>query len=262
MLVEDACQVHGAEYHDTRVGSFGTGCFLFYATKNMTTAEGGMITTNDRTIAQRARMVRSHGQTEKYLHEIIGYNYRMNELSAALGICALERVDKCNALRSQNASVLSGKIGEIKGLTTPFVMTGVKHAFHQFTIRVVSDFRITRNELEKRLGEKGIGSAIHYPIPIHKKKVYQNLCYSDHLPVSEKAAQEVLSLLVPQSLTVHCQVVSYMLTTHTRLQKHAIDRKLSGKNFRLPLETYQLRSIPGPRKWVFHRSIHIHSGIN
>ena len=80
-------------------------------------------------------------------------------------------------------------------------MTGVKHVFHQFTIRVVSDFGITRNELQQRLEEKDIGSAIHYPVPIHKQKVYQNLGYSDHLPVSEKAAQEVLSLPVHQSLT-------------------------------------------------------------
>ncbi|MFC1952577.1 DegT/DnrJ/EryC1/StrS family aminotransferase [Chloroflexota bacterium] len=202
MLVEDACQAHGAEYGGIRVGSFGTGCFSFYATKNITTIEGGMITTNDLVIAQRARMIRSHGQTERYYHEIIGYNYRMNEVSAALGICVLERLDENNALRSQNASILSSRIGEIKGLTIPFVMAGIKHVFHQFTIRVAREFGITRNELQQKLIEKGIGSAIHYPIPIHKQKVYQNLGYSDHLPVSEKAAEEVLSLPVHPQLTL------------------------------------------------------------
>ncbi len=201
MLVEDACQAHGAEYESARVGSFGTGCFSFYATKNITTVEGGMITTNDRVIAQKVRMIRSHGQTKKYHHESIGYNYRMNELSAALGICALGRLDEYNALRSQNASILSSRIGEIKGVTIPFVMAGIKHVFHQFTIRVAREFGITRNELQQKLMEKGIGSAIHYPIPIHKQKVYRNLGYSDHLPVSEKAAEEVLSLPIHQSLT-------------------------------------------------------------
>jgi perosamine synthetase len=201
MLIEDACQAHGAEYEGIRVGSFGIGCFSFYATKNITTAEGGMITTNDRVIAQRTRMIRSHGEKERYHHEIIGYNYRMNEVSAALGICALERLDEYNAIRSQNASILSSGIGEIKGVTIPFEMAGIKHVFHQFTIRVAREFGITRNELRQNLMEKGIGSAIHYPIPIHKQKVYRNLGYSDHLPVSEKAAMEVLSLPIHQSLT-------------------------------------------------------------
>ena len=199
-LVEDACQAHGAEYDGTRVGSFGTGCFSFYATKNMSTAEGGMITTSDPEVAKRARMIRSQGQKERYFHEIIGYNYRMNEVSAALGICALERLDEYNALRSQNASVLSSRIGKIKGVSTPFVITGVKHVFHQFTIRVKSNFKITRDELLQKLKENGIGGAVHYPMPIHKQKVFEDLGYSDYLPVSEKAAEEVLSLPIHQSL--------------------------------------------------------------
>ena len=200
-LVEDTCQAHGAEYDGTRVGSFGTGCFSFYATKNMSTAEGGMITTSDPEVAHRARMIRSHGQKERYYHEFLGYNYRMNEVSAVLGISALGRLDEYNAIRSQNASILSSRLGEIKGITVPFVMADIKHVFHQFTIRVTREFGITRNELQQKLMEKSIGSAIHYPIPIHKQKVYQELGYSDHLPVSEKAAEEVLSLPVHQSVT-------------------------------------------------------------
>ncbi|MFC1963375.1 DegT/DnrJ/EryC1/StrS family aminotransferase, partial [Chloroflexota bacterium] len=201
MLIEDACQAHGAEYEGSRAGSFGTGCFSFYATKNMTTAEGGMITTNDPVIAEKARMIRSHGEIKRYHHDIIGYNYRMTEISAALGICALARLDEYNAIRSQNALILSSRIGKIKGITIPFVMTGIKQVFHQFTIRVAKEFGITRDELQQKLMEKGIGTSIHYPTPIHKQQVYQNLGYIDHLPVSEKAAEEVLSLPIHQSLT-------------------------------------------------------------
>jgi len=200
MLVEDACQAHGAEYDGTKVGSFGTGCFSFYATKNMTTIEGGMITTDDRVIDQKARMIRSHGQAERYHHATMGYNYRMNEVSAALGICAVERLDEYNALRLQNAAILSDRTGNIKGLTVPFVTAGIKHVFHQFTIRVTEEFGMTRNELQQKLREKNIGTAIHYPIPIHMQQVYQDLGYRDHLPVSEKAAEEVLSLPIHPGL--------------------------------------------------------------
>lgn len=120
VLIEDACQAHGAEYNGNKVGSFGIGCFSFYPTKNITTGEGGIITTNYENVAQKARMMRQHGQSQRYVHDILGYNFRMTDIAAAIGICQLKKLDIANSKRIKNASYLSAHIGKIKGLITPF----------------------------------------------------------------------------------------------------------------------------------------------
>ena len=201
MVTDDACQAHGAEYEGKRVGSFGTGCFSFYPTKNMTTGEGGMITTNDEDIAQKARMIRSHGQRQRYFHEILGYNYRMTDIAAAIGLCQLGKLEEFSSKRIENAKFLTKGLGGIKGLLPPKVRSNVKHVFHQYTVRVSQEFGIPRDELRQKLMDKGVGTEIYYPLPIHKQPLYQNLGYNDHLPNSEKAATEVLSLPVHPSLT-------------------------------------------------------------
>jgi perosamine synthetase len=200
-VIEDACQAHGAEYEGEKVGSFGTGCFLFYPTKNMTTGEGGMITTNDKDIAQKARMIRSHGQGERYFHEILGYNYRMTDIAAAIGLCQLGKLEKLNNKRINNAKFLTGRLTGVKGLVPPQVRPDVKHVFHQYTVRVTQDFGIPRDELRRKLIGEGIATEIYYPLPMHKQPLYQSLGYNDHLPNSEKAAGEVLSLPVHPPLT-------------------------------------------------------------
>ena len=118
-LIEDACQAHGAEYRGRKVGSFGIGCFSFYATKNITTGEGGMITTDSADVARKARMIRSHGQSERYIHQTLGFNYRMTDFAAAFGICQLRRLDEFNKKRTANAAFLAGQIAGIEGLTIP-----------------------------------------------------------------------------------------------------------------------------------------------
>jgi perosamine synthetase len=200
-LVEDAAQAHGAEFNGEKVGSFGTGCFSFYPTKNMTTGEGGMITTADEEIAEKARMIRNHGQTKKYMHDMLGYNYRMTDLAAAVGLCQLKKLDKFNSKRIKNAQFLTREIEKIGGLITPYVMPNVKHVFHQYTIRVTEDFGMSRDELKKKLGERGIDARVYYPMPIHKQPLYKKLGFHDELPISEKAANEVLSLPVHPALT-------------------------------------------------------------
>jgi perosamine synthetase len=199
-LIEDACQAHGAKYHSARAGSFGTGCFSFYPTKNMTTGEGGMITTNDGDLAARARMLRSHGQSERYMHEALGYNYRMTDIAAAIGICQLAGLEESTRKRIENALFLSQEIDSIEGLIPPFVAPGVKHVFSQFTIRVTGSYGTTRNELQQKLREKGVESSIHYPLPVHFQPLYRKLGYDDSLPNAEKAAGEVLSLPVHPGL--------------------------------------------------------------
>jgi perosamine synthetase len=191
IVIEDACQAHGATYGGKKVGSFGTGSFSFYPTKNMTTSEGGMITTDDKRVVERARMIRSHGSKQRYLHEMVGYNLRMTDISAAIGLVQLGKLDDFTLMRQRNARILSGGLGDVDGITIPVIKDGCSHVFHQYTIRAEK-----RDELATILNRNGIGTGIYYPLPIHKQPVYRDLGYNDNLPECDKAAGEALSLPV------------------------------------------------------------------
>ncbi len=195
-LIEDACQAHGAEYRGRKVGSFGDcAVFSFYSTKNMTTGEGGMITTDDARIAEKARLLREHGSKLRY-HDVLGYNYRMTDIAAAIGIEQLKKLDAMNHKRISNAKLLTRGIEKITGLETPYISPHAKHVFHQYTIRVREEYGISRDALVERLNKNGIGTLVYYPLPIHKQKLYKKLGYRDKLPMAEEAAKEVLSLPV------------------------------------------------------------------
>jgi dTDP-4-amino-4,6-dideoxygalactose transaminase len=195
-VIEDACQAHGAVYNKKKVGSFGTGTFSFYPTKNMTTSEGGMITTNDQNIADRAQMIRSHGSRQRYVHEMLGYNFRMTDISASIGLVQLNKLDEFTRRRQNNAEYLSRGLKGIDGITVPIVRQNCEHVYHQYTIRAKD-----RDELVKTLNEKGVGTGIYYPIPTHKQPFYQELEYNDSMPKCETAASEVISLPVHPSVT-------------------------------------------------------------
>ncbi len=194
VVVEDACQAHGASVEGRKVGTFGTGCFSFYPTKNITTAEGGIVTTNDDQIADRARLIRNHGQRQRYYHEAIGYNFRMTEIQAAIGVVQLRKLEQFTATRRANAAYLTQRL---QGVRTPHEAPGYRHVYHQYTIRVGND----RDRLAKHLRERGIATGIYYPLPVHRQVAYQRLGYSDDLPVAERACAEVLSLPVHPALT-------------------------------------------------------------
>ena len=193
-VIEDAAQAHGAAYNGQRVGTWGTGCFSFYPTKNMTTAEGGILTTNDDEIAERARMLRSHGQSARYEHQMLGFNFRMTDIHAAIGLTQFQHLEEWNEQRIQNAQYLSE---HLEGVETPTVRPGYRHVFHQYTIRVRPD----RDGLARWLAERQIGTGIHYPRPIHQQPFYQQLGYDLHLPVAETASREVLSLPIHPALS-------------------------------------------------------------
>lgn len=201
IIIEDACQAHGAAFNNQKVGSFGTGCFSFYPTKNMTTGEGGMITTDSEDIAKRARMIRNHGSSQRYFCEILGSNMRMNELSAALGLVQLGKLPAHNRKRQENAAYLSQKLCGIRGIELPRVRQGCQHVFHQYTIRITEESAINRDELVAILKEKEIGYGIYYPLPIHKQPLYCKLGYDDILPVSGKMARQVISLPIYPGVT-------------------------------------------------------------
>ena len=196
-IIEDACQAHGAEISGKKVGSFATGCFSFYPTKNMTTGEGGMITTNDDAIAEKARKLISHGSAKRYYHDFLGYNYRLTDLSAAIGVVQLKKLPGFNEKRIKNAQFLFDGLKNIQGIVLPQILPG--HVFHQFTIRITPELKKSREEIISYLTQKGIGSSVFYPLPIHKQKSYEKY-NSQNFPISEKLAEEVLSLPIHPSL--------------------------------------------------------------
>ena len=212
-LVEDCAQAHGAEFDGRKVGTFGDiAAFSFYPTKNMTTGEGGMVVTNDDELAYRAQLIRNHGQTKKYLHEELGYNLRMTNIAAAIGRVQLRKLDEWNEKRIENAKLLTDGIKRIGGLTPPYIDPRVKHVFHQYVIRVEDEFPMSRDELAQKLREKGIGTGIHYPMPVHHQPFYQKLGYpKDICQNAVEASKRVLSLPVHPS--VSREDVEYILQT-------------------------------------------------
>ena len=194
-IIEDACQAHGAAIGGRKAGAFSTGCFSFYPSKNMTTGEGGMITTDDDEIARRCRLIRHHGMDQQYLHETLGYNFRMMDLQAAMGSVQLGRLEAFVERRIANAAYLTA---HLRGVIAPAVPAGYRHAFHQYTVRVPDG---QRDRLSAGLTERGIGNRIYYPLPVHWQPYYRKLGYTCSLPRAERACQEVLSLPVHPALT-------------------------------------------------------------
>lgn len=193
-VVEDACQAHGAAIGDRKSGTWGAGTFSFYPTKNMTTGEGGMLTTDDGSLADRVRLLREHGMQVRYHHDIIGYNFRMTDIAAAIGLAQLPKLAGYNDRRRAIAARYDR---ELRGVATPQVRDGVTHVYHQYTIRVQQ-----RDAFADRLRERGVGSAIYYPIPVHRQKPFLALGLGGgSYPVSDRLTDEVLSIPVHPSLT-------------------------------------------------------------
>ena len=198
-VIEDAAQAHGAAIGEKRAGSWGTGCFSFYPTKNITTGEGGMITTDDDGVAERARLIRAHGMRVRYYHEMLGFNFRMTNIHAAIGKAQLPKLEGFNEKRIANAAYLSANLPSDK-VKIPEVRSGVRHIFHQYTVRVLPP--LSRDDVRKQLTEAGVGTEVYYPVPVHQQQLYLDLGYEpEGFPVSEQAALQVLSLPVHPSLT-------------------------------------------------------------
>ena len=198
-IIEDAAQAHGAEYNGEKVGTLGDmACFSFYPTKNMTTSEGGMITTNDEELTKKAQMFRAHGASERYHHDEIGYNFRMTDIAAAIGLAQLKVIDEFNDKRISNANYLNEQLKDVEGIVTPKSPDNYKHVYHQYTIRVEKG---NRDDWVEFLTNKGIGTGIHYPIPLYNQPIYKKLGIEGDCPLAEKAADNVISLPVHPSLT-------------------------------------------------------------
>lgn len=194
-VIEDAAQAHGATYHGQRAGSLGTGCFSLYATKNMTTGEGGMITTNNPEIAEKVKLLRAHGSKVRYYHDILGYNFRLTDLHAAVGIAQYHKLTQFNQRRRHNAEFLNQHLSRV---VTPTEPEGCQHVWHQYTVRLVDG---DRDVAIKKLAEAGVGTGIFYPVPVYRQKVYVDLGYTDYLPVTEEVTRQVFSLPIHPALS-------------------------------------------------------------
>jgi perosamine synthetase len=197
-IVEDAAQAHGAMAGGDPVGSFGVGCFSLYATKNVTSGEGGMLTTNDDVVADTLRVLRNEGMRDRYQYERAGHNYRLTDVQAAVAIPQLATLADCNERRRANAARLDEGLDGITGLRTPVGVPGNTHVFHQYTVRVTEGARLDRDTLARRLAEQGIETGVYYPRVVHDYD-----CYRTHprvvvtdTPAATIAAREVLSLPV------------------------------------------------------------------
>jgi perosamine synthetase len=195
LLVEDAAEAHGATYHNRKVGTFGNaGMFSFTPTKNITTGEGGMITTDDKELSARLKLLKNHGSSSPYHHLILGYNYRMTEVQAAIGIEQLKKLPAIISMKQKNQEYLSKELSSVKGLTPPLVAADRKHVYMLYTIKIDEGaIGVSRDKFMQELQKKGIMTRIYFP-PVHLQPYYRDIGYNDTLPVTEKVFNSVCSL--------------------------------------------------------------------
>jgi perosamine synthetase len=195
-VVEDACQAHGATFRGRMAGSFGHGAFSLYATKNMTTAEGGFVTTNDDTLADWLRLYRNQGMRARYQFEMLGYNFRMTDLAAAIGLAQLAKLPRNTARRQAIAGRYDEAFGELP-IGLPITPDGRTHVFHQYTLDVGG----ARDAIVEDLRAAGVGADIYYPIPVHRQSYIMERGLHADLPVTDAAAARTLALPMFPGLT-------------------------------------------------------------
>ena len=199
VVIEDAAQAHGAEYNGRKAGSLGdAACFSFYPGKNMTTGEGGMITTSDDDLAEQLKRIRTHGEERPYWVARQGHNYRMPEIAAAIGAVQLKRLPGFLQDRRKNAEYLTEKLGVLGKLVMPKEPTGRKHSWYLFTARLRGANAGKRNKLVEKLRSKNIGCSVYYESPVHMFPYYRDLQSTRRspLPETERACRQVFSLPV------------------------------------------------------------------
>lgn len=211
LLIEDCAQAHGAEYQGEKVGTFGVAAaFSFYPTKNITCGEGGMVTTSDEKIAHSVARIINHGQHKRYHHHQLGYNFRLTNIHAAIGIQQLKKLDKFNQQRISNAEFYRQHINN-NNIRLPYQPDNCKHVYHQFTVQVSM-----RERFAAYLQQQGIGCAVHYPIPIPHQPLYRQMYnFSQRWPVAEALCCNCLSIPVYPGLTpTHLQYITEVVNNY------------------------------------------------
>lgn len=195
-VVEDACQAHGATFRGRMAGSFGHGAFSLYGTKNMTTGEGGFITTNDDRLADFLRLYRSQGMRQRYHHEILGFNFRLTDISAAIGLVQFAKLERNTGRRQAIAARYDEAFADLP-IRIPVTPEGRTHVFHQYTI----DVGPARDAIVSELAERGVGTGIYYPIPVHRQAYVMERGLHADLPVTDMVAERTLSIPMYPGLT-------------------------------------------------------------
>jgi len=192
-IIEDACQAHGADYKGKKCGALGdVAGFSLYPTKNMYCGgEGGLISTDDDDLIEKIRLYSNHGQSAKYIHSTIGFNFRLPDANGVVARHSLRDLDKNNQKRIDNAKFYNDHLEKIEEIEIPIVPKGYKHVYHQYTLKVKR-----RDELADLLRSKQIGFGIHYGIPVHEQQSMKELGFSASLPITEKLSKEVISLAI------------------------------------------------------------------
>jgi perosamine synthetase len=214
-VIEDAAEAHGAEYNGRRIGGIGDiGCFSFYANKIITTGEGGMIVTNNQEIAERSRSLKdlSFSKEKRFLHKELGFNYRMTNIQAAIGLAQFNRIDELVEIRRKNAYFYNSLLKDIKGIRLPIEKEWARNVYWMYSILIKEDFGIDRDELIDRLREKGIEARTFF-IPMHQQPVFTNmgLFRGERYPVAEEFSQRGLYLPSGSGLTE--EQIDYVCTT-------------------------------------------------
>ena len=201
-VVEDAAQAHGATYAGKPVGVFAdVACWSLYASKNMTTGEGGVITTGNDEMAETMRLMRTHGEKAKYASLMLGYNYRMSEIQAAIGLVQLEKLPAFVAKRRENARRLTRILAKTEKLQLPVEPKGREHSWYLYTVRLKNATESERNKIVEELRKKDIGATVYYINPVHLMPYYRDSFGRRKLPETEKAAKQVFSLPIHPGVT-------------------------------------------------------------
>jgi perosamine synthetase len=201
-VVYDAAQSHLAEYKGKGIGAFGDAVtYSFYATKNLATGEGGMVTTNDDRLARDFKLLRSHGETDKYLHERVGYNYRMNDITAAIGCSRLNRLADQTKARQQVARKYDQLVGEVPGLIAPTTTAGATAVYHLYVVKMdLSRVTCTRDEFCTALKAEGVPTAVHYPRSLPNQPALARFAKKD-TPIADALASRVFALPMHHDLS-------------------------------------------------------------
>ena len=220
-VIEDSAEAIGGEFKDKRTGSFSIGCFSFFPTKNLTTGEGGMVTTNDKKLIQKIKTLMGHGipkMTDQRIKEkkpwhrsaiMPGYNFRMSNILAAIGVEQMKKINKMNSLRRKHAIYLNQKLKNIDSIGLPIEMPQTKHVYQMYTIKLKKG---NRDELVKKLKQKGIEASVHFDPPVHLQSYYKQ---KNKLPITEKVSKSIITLPMFPQLTK--KELNYMITTIKRL---------------------------------------------
>lgn len=216
-VIEDCAHAVGTFHKSKHVGTLGsTGCFSFYPTKNITTAEGGMVITNSKQIAEKVRQLRSHGMTKSlknrysseypWVFDIIepGYNYRLDEIRSSLGITQLKRIKKINELRKKASSYYNKNLQNIPGIILPDMVNDKSHSYHLYTIRIKSPYKLSRNQLFKKLKDDGIRTTVYW-MPIHMYTAYRKFTNQSNIKNTSKMYEEILALPLFPNITAKHQ---------------------------------------------------------